>query len=70
LNQNFKAVMGITVMEYISSIRVQVACSFLRKTYLPIKEIMERAGYRDDAHFLRSFKKHVGCPPSEYRERF
>jgi AraC-type DNA-binding domain-containing proteins len=70
LNQNFKAVMGITVTEYISSIRVQVACSFLRKTYLPVKEIMERAGYRDDAHFLRSFKKYVGCPPSEYRNRF
>ncbi len=70
LNQKFKAVMGITVTEYINNIRVQIACSFLRKTYLPVKEIMERAGYRDDAHFLRSFKKYVGCPPSEYRNRF
>lgn len=70
LNQKFNAVLGTTVMEFVNSMRVQVACSFLRKTYLPIKEIMERSGYRDDAHFLRSFKKHVGCPPSEYRNRF
>lgn len=70
LNQKFKAVMGTTVTDYVNSIRVQIACSFLRKTYLPVKEIMERAGYRDDAHFLRSFKKYVGCPPTEYRNRF
>ena len=70
LNQKFKSVMGITVMEYIISLRMQIACSFLRKTYLSILEIMERAGYRDDAHFLRSFKKYAGCTPSEYRNQY
>lgn len=70
LNQKFKAVMGTTVTEYIHSIRMQAACSFLRKTYLPIKEIVQRAGYKDDSHFLRTFKKHIGCSPSEYRNRF
>lgn len=70
LNQKFKAVMGVTVSEYTNSIRVQVACSFLRKTELPIKDIMERVGYKDDANFLRSFKKNIGCPPSEYRSRY
>ncbi len=70
LNQKFKAAMGITVMEYVGSLRIQTACSFLRKTYLSVNEIMERAGYRDDAHFLRSFRKHAGCTPSEYRNRF
>jgi AraC family L-rhamnose operon regulatory protein RhaS len=70
LNQKFKAILGVTVTEYINNIRIQMACSFLRKTHLPMIEIMERAGYRDDAHFLRSFKKSVGCPPSEYRNRF
>lgn len=70
LNQKFKSVLGVTVTEYINNIRVQAACSFLRKTYLSVNEIMERSGYRDDAHFLRSFKKRVGCPPSEYRKRF
>ncbi len=70
LNQKFKAVMGVTVMEYIINLRMEIACSLLRKTYLPVAEIMERAGYRDDAHFLRSFKKCVGCTPTEYRSQF
>lgn len=70
LNQKFKAVMGITVMEYIISLRMQIACSLLRKTFLSVGEIMERSGYRDDAHFLRSFKKYTGCTPTEYRNQF
>lgn len=70
LNQRFKAVMGVTVIEYIINLRMQVACSLLRKTYLSVAEIMERSGYHDDAHFLRAFKKFAGCTPSEYRKRF
>lgn len=69
LNQKFKAVMGMTVLEYVAHLRMQIACSLLRKTYLSINEIMERAGYRDHAHFLRTFKKHIGCTPSEYRNQ-
>lgn len=69
LNQKFKAIMGMTVLEYVGNLRMQIACSLLRKTYLPINEVMERAGYKDDAHFLRTFKKNVGCTPSEYRSK-
>ena len=69
LNQRFKSVMGMTVMEYIGSLRMQIACSLLRKTYLSINEIMQRAGYINDTHFLRTFKKHIGCTPKEYRNQ-
>lgn len=70
LNKKFKEVMGITVMEYVQNFKLQIACSLLRKTYLSVNEIMMRAGYRDDAHFLRSFKKYAGCTPTEYRNSF
>lgn len=69
INQKFKAIMGMTIMEYISSLRMQIACSLLRKTMLPIHEVIERAGYKDEAHFLRTFKKYVGCKPTEYRNQ-
>lgn len=70
LNKKFKEVMGVTVMEYVQNFKLQIACSLLRKTYLSVNEIMMRAGYRDDAHFLRSFKKYAGCTPTEYRNSF
>lgn len=69
INQKFKTVMGMTIMEYIGSLRMQIACSFLRKTLLPINEIIERTGYKNDTHFLRTFKKHTGCTPTEYRNQ-
>ncbi len=70
LNQKFKSVTGMSLIEYLNSLRMQIACSFLRKTYLPVSEIMERAGYRDNAHFLRTFRKYNHCTPSEYRSQY
>lgn len=70
LNKKFKAATGLTVTEYIINLRMQIACSFLRKTFLTIKEIIGRCGYKDDAHFLRAFRKFTGCTPTEYRNQF
>lgn len=70
LNKRFKESMGVTVTEYIINLRMEVACSCLRKTHLTVKEIISRTGYRDDAHFLRAFKKYSGCTPSEYRLKY
>lgn len=67
MNQKFKAVMGLTVIEYLNNLRMQITCSFLRRTELTVGEIMERVGYRDDAHFLRAFRKFAHCTPSGYR---
>ncbi len=70
LNQKFKDVMGVTVTEYVINLRMQVACSCLRKTMIPVKEIVQRTGYKDDTHFLRAFKKYAGCTPTEYRNKY
>jgi AraC-like DNA-binding protein len=69
INQKFKSVMGFTVIQYLNNLRMQIACSFLRKTELTVGEIMERVGFKDDAHFLRMFKKYAHCTPSVYRTR-
>lgn len=33
-----------------------------------LSEIAYRVGFSDQAHFSRSFKRHFGMTPSEYRE--
>ena len=70
LNQNFKAEMGSTVTTYIISLRMQMACVLLKKTYLPVSEIVERIGYNDEAHFIRAFKKHTGSTPGDFRKQY
>ncbi len=70
LNIKFKNAMGITVTEYIISLRMEIASSCLKKTLLSIGEILTRTGYKDEAHFLRAFKKFYGCTPTQYRQRY
>ena len=69
LNLLVRMVTGLSLISYLNTIRMQIACSILRNTRLPISEIMERVGYRDDAHFNRNFRKFTGCSPSEFRKR-
>jgi AraC-like DNA-binding protein len=70
LNLLFKAHTGMSTISYLNSIRMQVASSILRNTLLPSFEIMERVGFKDNAHFFRNFKKYSGYSPTEYRKQY
>jgi AraC-like DNA-binding protein len=35
---------------------------------LPISSVAARSGFRDTGTFIRAFRRHYGCTPSEYRE--
>ncbi len=52
---------------YIIQSRIQNACKFLETTTLSIKEVAFSAGYVDEVHFMKSFKKFVGKTPGQYR---
>ncbi|MDC0947938.1 AraC family transcriptional regulator [Gammaproteobacteria bacterium] len=41
----------------------------LRHFPIPINEIASALGYSDAANFSRAFRKHVGLPPSTYRQQ-
>jgi AraC-like DNA-binding protein len=67
LNQQFKISTGLSIMSYLNAIRMQMASFMLRNTQLPTEEIKHRVGLRDNAHFSRTFRKHSGCSPAEFR---
>jgi AraC family L-rhamnose operon regulatory protein RhaS len=68
LSQKFKSATGISIIEYLVKLRIKIAAVMLRDTLLPISEILDRVGFYDSVHFLRMFKKHMNCTPSEYRK--
>lgn len=47
--------------------RMQKAQSLLEGTKLSVAEIAERLGYAEPAPFVRSFKKHKGLSPAQFR---
>ena len=61
---------GLSVAQYVISLRVQTASVLLRNTSLPIAEIMDRTGFVDESHFSRSFRRFAGRTPSDFRKAF
>lgn len=59
---------GKTYVESLNEIRIGHICRMLVGTSENISEIAYKSGYTNIAHFHRSFKRHKGCTPKEYRE--
>lgn len=70
LNQRLKEYTGYTTITYLTYIRIQAACSMLRSSTVAITEILNKVGFQDDAHFIRSFRKYTGFSPAEYRSYY
>ena len=67
LTQHFKAEFGITIVEYITKMRMERAKSLLLSTGEPIRVIAAEVGFSDIEYFSRAFKKFYGVPPGEMR---
>lgn len=70
LSKKFSDYVGESIVTYLNKLRITMAAIILRDTKLPITEIMERVGFSDSTHFLRTFKKYMSLTPKEYREKY
>ena len=65
----FKNSMGITLIDYLNTIKVKNACTYLETSDKDIMEISQLCGYNSSAYFSNVFKKMMKESPSEYRKR-
>ncbi len=65
----FKATYNITPAEYIIQSKIKASKILLTHSEQPIGEIAMRFDFANFSHFSRTFRKYVGCTPSEYREQ-
>lgn len=66
--KDFKAVTGMTIIDFLTQIRLNHAKEYLENTKLSISDIAEAVGYTS-AHYLSIvFKKKLGISPSDYRQ--
>lgn len=63
----FKQEQGITIMEYVASIKIDEAKKLLNNPLNKIEDIAEYLGYDDPSYFTRVFKKRTGVTPSQFR---
>lgn len=64
----FKSSMNITPMQYVDSLRMEIARRLLTTTTQSLRQIVEQCGYLDESNFARKFKKQEGITPMNYRK--
>lgn len=67
--RTFKKEVGTTPNAYIISKRMEMAQLLLLTTDNSIKVIAMQTGFTDDSYFNKSFRKHSGMSPQQYREQ-
>ena len=69
LANRFKQLVGTTMFDYLTRIRLQKACNLFRTTDLPVYSIAEKSGYQSEISFSKAFKQHLGMTPGQYRKQ-
>lgn len=63
----FKRATGVSPHEYLTRMRMEMACSLLKSTPLLIGDIALAVGYSAVASFSTAFRRHTGIAPREFR---
>jgi len=67
LSERFKQVTGFNFVNYLTCIRVERACRFLRDSDERVSEIAFAVGFQSLSQFNRAFKKLTRKSPTSYR---
>jgi len=70
LARGFRRFRRCSIGEYIRQLRIEHACHELSKTDASLAAIASAAGFSDQSHFSRTFKRFMDMTPAEYRRAF
>lgn len=70
LAREFRKFYRCTIGEYVRRLRVEHASRRLCASDVPLAAIASAAGFSDQSHFSRTFKRVMGMTPAEYRRAF
>jgi AraC-like DNA-binding protein len=65
----FRSDKKMTLMTFLTRLRLSYACTLLQDTQMGIKEIARSTGYSSHAHFCQVFARFYSCSPSEFRKQ-
>lgn len=70
LSIQFKKHLGMTLVQYVTRLKLEYAANLLKKTDYSTQHIALKIGFQNLSHFNRLFKKHYNLPPAQYRKLF
>jgi AraC-like DNA-binding protein/mannose-6-phosphate isomerase-like protein (cupin superfamily) len=69
MRKTFKRVTGMSLLQYLSHVRLTRAASLLRESELTIAEVAMEVGFVDQSYFDRRFRREFRQTPSAFRAR-
>ena len=69
LSTVFKKHMGVGIVEYLHSVRIQHACTMLHQGFSSVSDVAFRCGYSDAQYFSKVFKNRMEVSPRGYMEK-
>lgn len=69
LSRIYKKEKGISIQQYMISLKLNTAAQYLKNENLSVKEISLSVGYPDQLEFSKAFKKKFNQSPSEWRKK-
>lgn len=69
ISRIFRAKLGVSYIEYLTTLRLERACTLLRTTDMNVSAIAETIGYVNAASFRRVFREKYGISASDYRKK-
>ena len=66
LSTVFKRHVGVGIVEYLHTVRIQHACTMLRQGFTSVSDVALRCGYTDAQYFSKVFKRRMAIAPREY----
>ncbi len=68
LTRAFKNITGITIIQYLTIVRVRMACQLLKTTDYSITTISDSCGFGNVTYFEKVFRRLRGMTPRQYRK--
>ena len=62
--------LGESPRDYLINARLRYSIMLLTTSSLNVAEAADKSGFQSPYYFSRIFHKRVGCPPSQYNDRF
>lgn len=67
--ERFQHLVGTTALQYLTELRMRLACELLANSYVALADIAGRTGYSSEAAFSKAFKRVHGLSPGAWRKQ-